>query len=726
MGFDDRYSPLPGSYLEGYVDEVTVAAGGRLHVMLSVDAHTEQPVRATARVGRLIHGDPNPAGPGRREKVVDWDVAPSVDVVRQVLDIGSYVEVPSAEALSPRGSFTLALWYQATLLTGNWQTLAAKWSSGELEYGIFVAGARTGFLAAALSHDGLTARWCAGLGEVKENVWQFVALAYDADQARLHVHQLVDRTRPVISTWRQLETGHLRPGRAPLTFGAISHPRKEVPRHWGHFNGKIARPTLLPIAVVQDDVVRLASGEVDVASASGFWDFSRDVSLMHVPDISPHQNNGLVVNAPARAVTGPAWSGSAIDLYTERPEEYDAIHVHDDDLDDARWAPSLAVDVPHDARSGIYNVAVTTDQDELFLPFVVTGSPRSPLAFLVPTLTWQAYSSNRAWWSQTEDGVLDRVPSLYDVHRDGSIVYYATRRKPTRSGNPFFVRPEAGAHIITADLYLVDWLEHEGFSYDVISDEDLHRRGIELLEDYTCVIAASHPEYWTWEMLQAARRYLFAGGRIAYLGGNGFYWVTSIDAHRAHLIEVRKVRDRDHRLHLVAPGENQHSTTLELGGLWETRGYPPRSTVGVDFAAAAYGRSGGAWGFVRLPASREPEFRFLFDGVDEEVIGAFGLNLGTAASLEMDAVREWDWPDGVRVVPLARATHPSFQAVALARPAAEIAFVEYPDGGAVFSAGSITWTGSLSHYAYENNVSWITANVLQRFLSAPRGSSVLD
>ena len=43
-------------------------------------------------------------------------------------------------------------------------------------------------------------------------------------------------------------------------------------------------------------------------------------------------------------------------------------------------------------------------------------------------------------------------------------------------------------------------------------------------------------------------------------------------------------------------------------------------------------------------------------------------------------------------------------------------FFETPGGGAVFSAGSIAWSGSLSHNGYDNNVSRISENVLRRFL----------
>jgi N,N-dimethylformamidase len=37
-------------------------------------------------------------------------------------------------------------------------------------------------------------------------------------------------------------------------------------------------------------------------------------------------------------------------------------------------------------------------------------------------------------------------------------------------------------------------------------------------------------------------------------------------------------------------------------------------------------------------------------------------------------------------------------------------------GGSVFSVGSITWTASLSHNRYDNNVAGITRNVLRHFM----------
>jgi N,N-dimethylformamidase len=50
------------------------------------------------------------------------------------------------------------------------------------------------------------------------------------------------------------------------------------------------------------------------------------------------------------------------------------------------------------------------------------------------------------------------------------------------------------------------------------------------------------------------------------------------------------------------------------------------------------------------------------------------------------------------------------------RVRADMVYFEGPNGGAVFSTGSISWCGSLSHNGYDNNVSRITENVLRNFL----------
>jgi N,N-dimethylformamidase beta subunit-like, C-terminal len=725
-------SPVPGVTLEGYADRVTVAAGEQIRFMLA-----GSPGEARFSIVRPVHGDPNPAGPGVKLERVPWGSESTVAVSPRRVDFGSFVEVPHAEALAPRGSFTLVLWHFPTLLTGAWQALAAKWAPGQLSYALFTVGHH--LLVAAVSHDGVRAAMCGGVEFMAPRRWQVAALTYEAEEGLLGVYQLGSEpsgrslatgAEGVIAT-KSVRPGPVNAGAAPLLFGACALP--EGKGHWAHFNGKIASPVLLDRALKPGELLELVLGRAtdELEHALGRWDFSRAVRTTRVVDRSTHQNHGVAVNAPARAVPGPRWSGTSASLYTHDPDLYDAVHLHDDDLDDARWPPTVEVEIPADASSRIYLARVERDVDALALPFVVRPDrPRADLCMLVPTLTWQAYSSNRAPHSFTEDGLVDRALCLYDVHSDGSMVYYVTARKPTRSGNPSEGFRLWGAHTLAANLYLVDWLETKAFDYEAVADHDLHERGAELLAPYRCVVVGSHPEYWTDAMLGALRAWLEAGGRLLYLGGNGFYWVTSVDQERPYLMEVRKSGDGDYEDWWAppAPGEMMHSTTLEPGGLWARRGRSPRDLTGIEHSANVFVQGEGRWGFRRLPASFGPAYDFVFDGIDAEVIGDFGLNLGSAAGYEMDAAQDWLSVQGPQPIVLARASHPAFEPTMRMpmAPACDLALSTHPSGGAVFAAGSVTWTGSLSWNGYDNSVSRVTANVLRRFLETPAGKSVLS
>jgi N,N-dimethylformamidase len=719
--------------IEAYSDQISVTAGTEVAIKASGLGAAE------LSVVRLIHGDPHPTGPGYREESPAWFRPTELQLGHQELDLGSYIEIPDLPGLNPSGSMSLGLWIYPTRMTGGWQAIAAKWSPGEICFGLFCAG--NGVLTGGVSFDGRSVSWCTGRHYLEPQAWQFVALVYDSERGRLAVHQYCESARTELESRRpgaaqllesvtRVSAASLHTGRAPLMFGALQVAGGR--QHWAHFNGKLAAPFLLAEAAPAAILLKMKDEAVsgDRPNLIGAWDLSREVSTSAVIDVSPNGHHGLAVNAPARAVTGPSWSGTQATLYTDVPDTYDAIHLHDDDLDDAGWETVATVAIPADAQSGVYAAKLRADHDHLTIPFVVTPrSAAAPLCLIIPTLTWQAYSSNRGPYSYTEDGVVDRTLCLYDIHSDGSAVNYCTRLKPTRSGNPSRGIRQWGGHNLPADLYLIDWLEQGRFSpYDVSCDQDLHQRGPELLAPYQCVVLGSHPEYWTAQMLDALQDYLSHGGRLMYLGGNGLYWVSSLDPQRPHLMEVRKSGDGDYEESLTrpAPGQMQHSTTLEVGGLWSRRGRPATRLVGIEHSANVFVAAEGRWGFRRLAASYAPPFRFVFDGVGDEVIGDFGLNLGSAAAYEMDSAHEWHFSADWRPTILARAVHDSFLSTMRlpVRRAAEIALTMSANGAAVFAAGSVTWTGSLSHNGYDNNVSRITGNVLRRFLGTPRGHPV--
>ena len=231
-------------------------------------------------------------------------------------------------------------------------------------------------------------------------------------------------------------------------------------------------------------------------------------------------------------------------------------------------------------------------------------------------------------------------------------------------------------------------------------------------------------------MLEAVLAFLTSGGRVMYLGGNGFYWVTSIDPERPWLLEVRKRGEGDFADRIrPRDGESVHSTTLETGGTWASRGIPPRDVVGVEFSANAHPHtSPDPVPFERTEAARDPRYSWVFAGIgDDQQIGGFGTGV-EGAGYEMDAVWPEPLPGIASAVLLARAQSPTFSGPRRVpvKPASDLALRVMPRGGAVFAAGSVTWTAALSHASHTNTVSRVTENVLRRFLERAPGASVLD
>jgi N,N-dimethylformamidase beta subunit-like protein len=537
------------------------------------------------------------------------------------------------------------------------------------------------------------------------------------------------------------------PGPAPLTIAAQLTARGAS----DFFNGKLENPTLFGRVLGERELERL---EVEAWPSDleprpiAAWDFAHGSGPTLVDLVGAR--HGELVNQPGRAATGHRWSGDTLDFRCA-PDQYAAIHFHDDDLEDARWEPAFDFTVPDDLPSGIHAVRLTAGDAVETLPFVVRparGVATAATLVLVPTLTYRAYANEHESWfdrvrgaarpgleghAAAEDLYAARQPllSLYDRHSDGSATSYVSLLRPQTTIRPGLTMPISGvAHALAADLYLIDWLEERGTAYDVAADEDLHEEGEELLRRYRVVVTGTHPEYWTERMLTALTRFVDAGGRLMYLGGNGFYWVASLDPDRPHVMEVRRGSAGTGPFH-GEPGEGHHSTTGEPGGLWRFRGRPPNVLVGVGFAGMGHI---GARPYERAK-DLDPRAEFAFDGVpNDRPIGDVGLCLGAAAALEVDRLdHSLGSPPGAMMLASAVSFPPAY------RPAVEevttagdfdsnglvrsdVVYLENTAGGAVFSAGSIGWCGALSAGDYDGHISRITGNVLDRFTAheAPR------
>jgi N,N-dimethylformamidase len=241
-------------------------------------------------------------------------------------------------------------------------------------------------------------------------------------------------------------------------------------------------------------------------------------------------------------------------------------------------------------------------------------------------------------------------------------------------------------------------------------------------------MAPSHPEYCSEAMLDAWSGYVAGGGRVLYLGANGFYWVTGFHPDKPHLIEVRR-GEGGSRPWQSAPGELHLATTGEPGGLWRSRGRAPQKVFGVGMSALGWDRSSP---YRLLPHAWHPRASFILEGIDpDEPIGDFGLVGGGAAGHELDRYdRRLGTPPEALLVAASGGHSDSYQGTQedIFFPVAtnggsenfmvraDIVYFSNDRGGGVFSTGSVAWCGSLAHNACDNNVSRMTENVLRRFL----------
>lgn len=747
----------------GYTDVLSVAPGDPIRVMISSEAP-----QVSANLVRLIHGDHHPEGPGYKEVLTQSTLDGTYPARHQALVKGSYVRIPHSPHLDLRESMTVQLFMFPTLLDERGRTLISKGVRSQAGWAISLdPGGCVEFTVTG--KDGLVHRLVTGKA-VRVNNWYAVAARIDraTGTTSLEVdtlltgpgssHVLTSDTERVIGTLIADDLA-LCDG-ADLLIGARSlNASRQVS---DVFDGKIGNPSVYGRALSDMEIGTINSGgsPTAVPGVVASWDFGRTIGSRHVVDVAQYGLHGRTVNLPTRGIPGPWWRNFAMD-YREAPEQFAAIHFHEDDLDDAGWSPTIEWTVPDDVPSGVYAVRIREKDGtaEDCIPFFVRpprGKATAKVLFLVPVFSYLAYANEHTleaertqqfleafgghadYPHQPEDKyiVANQLHSLYDHHHDGSGVCYSSWLRPLLNMRPQYMAPaldlgNGSAHQLNADLHIIDWLHEKGVSYDVATEVDLHREGLDLLTRYQVVISGSHPEYVTRPVLEALHSYTNSGGRFMYLGGNGFYWVTGFDPEEQHTIEVRRC-GASTRAWEMESGAWHLSTTGEFGGLWRMRALDPQSLVGTGFTAQGLGEGRP---YTRQPDSYDPRAKFIFDGIDsDELIGDMPnlVNGYGAAGFEVDrAAFERGTPRHAMTLATASGFSDGFQHavedVLMSDSAqsggisplvrADMVFFECIGGGAVFSVSSIAWSGCLSHNNYENNVSKITENVLRRFMA---------
>ncbi|MCW3475568.1 N,N-dimethylformamidase beta subunit family domain-containing protein [Limobrevibacterium gyesilva] len=719
--------------ITGYLDRFSHRPGERFSAHVSL----RDPGAYRARLVRVIGGDANPAGPGLRLADLSHVFARELQGRRQAIRLGSHgiVDHGPVRAAGAACTWTALVWTAIPQSGGT--VLAEEGGGAAVALAVGAAGA-----CASLAWPGGAVRVETAV-PLQPRRWYRLWLSADPATGRVVVGQRALGDDAAVAVPADA------PGISLPSGGVVLFAAEHAVEPRGHFTGKIEDPAIIPgFHATWPEALVMPDG-----GALAAWDFADGIGSQSVTDTGPQGCHGRLVNLPTRAVVGARWSGREM-CWRHAPRDYAAIHFHDDDLDDCGWEADFDWTVPDDLPSGAYALHLSCAGGEDWLPLYVLprrAGPFAKVAFLASTFTYQAYANHargnadaayleraQAWGAYPHNP--DQYPiygrSTYNRHSDNSGIAFSSRRRPVLTMRPGFMTfndPRgSGLRHYPADTHLLAWMEAKGIAFDVITDEDLDDEGPALLAPYRVVLTGSHPEYHTANTLDALQAHTQHGGRLCYLGGNGFYWRIARDRDRPHMIELRRA-EGGIRAWAAEPGEYYHQIDGQYGGLWRRNRRPPQMLAGVGFSGQ--GRFEGTY-YRRLPASFDPAFAWMFAGVDGDTIGDYGLSGGGAAGFELDRADPVLGTPPQTVI-LARSENPpasfvtvpeellSHLATVTGEPPAElmrgeIVYFDTPSGGAVFAVGSITFCGSLWREGpdgggFTGPVSRLLENVVRRF-----------
>lgn len=702
--------------LAGYADRLSGRPGDVIEFKVSSQLADDYEVRLV----RVISADPNPDGPGIIEEEVPADFAGSYASRPQPFFPGSYAQIDGTLSLDA-GPVTLEAMIWPTLINGHEQAILAAGDMALMLLGDGALGGRLG------PHSFSTN------APLKIRHWYHLTFSYDPTAKRIVLIQ--NSIGPGGDGPISRSAGaHVDLGAEASVTIAADVIDGQASRF---FNGKIETPTVYRAA------------EPDEKAVAARWDFSKDITTIAIRDVGPDRLDGRLFNLPARGMTGSVWDGSEM-CWRHAPDQYGAIHFHEDDIYDFGWETDFSFKIPDDLSSGVYAARVQVGDHWDAIPFFVCppkGRRSADLCVLVSTFTYSVYGNHARpdfapSWKDRFDrwGAYPHNPaehrdyglSTYNYHSDGSGICHASHRRPLFNMRLGYVTfgygPGSGHRHFQADSHLIAWLHAKGYAYDIVTDQELHDDGIEAIRGYKVLTTGSHPEYHTTETLDALQTYRDTGGRLMYLGGNGFYWRVALHQTQSGAIEIRRA-ESGIRAWAAEVGEYYNAFDGAYGGLWRRNGRPPQQLAGIGFSAQ--GQFEGSY-YRRKVSDDDPEIGWIFEGIDDEILGDFGLSGGGAAGFELDrADRRLGTPENAHIlasseghsetfvlVPEEHLTHitnwPNEPVQDLLR--ADMVYFDVPGGGAVFATGSITFCGSLPHNDFDNNISTLLGNVLNRFL----------
>jgi N,N-dimethylformamidase len=369
-------------------------------------------------------------------------------------------------------------------------------------------------------------------------------------------------------------------------------------------------------------------------------------------------------------------------------------------------------------RSGLYYFHAHTESGAFFsFPWVVAPTrPQAEIAVLASSNNWNAYNAFGGRSNYVNACGLPPTPTVnarQDLQRYRGGAYDEWLAPDDAYAPLSFERPDRGCHVpedvqasdpiegrdachlAPAEWRTLAWLEREGFVYDLYAEPQLDSGAFDL-DAYIVLVLNVHPEYWSRAMVSRVKEWVQRRqGRLIYLGGNGLNCEIEYGSNGAMRCLTQ----------VPGAGGAMNGSAGETGDFLESRFHrtfeSEASLLGVVCTDA------GIMTAAPYRVENAPHWAFAGTGLrNGDTFGHRSLHErvpGGASGHETDK-RSPSSPKNT--VLLAKGLNPD-------DGGAEMVVYETDRGGAVFSAGSITYAASL---LVDEQVSRITRNVVERFL----------
>ena len=363
------------------------------------------------------------------------------------------------------------------------------------------------------------------------------------------------------------------------------------------------------------------------------------------------------------------------------------------------WNPSFTLAVPDTWTSGIFVALLANAAGfQNYIVFVVRDDSRTAdLLYQLGVNTLQAYNN---WPNDNSTG-----KSFYNYNSFGATtITGATRAAKISFDRPYRDDGSGGLFYWQLwDLYLIQWLEKNGYDVAYSTDLDTHLNGSRLL-GFKGFMSTGHNEYWSkpmYDNVQAARD---GGVNLAFFGANAVYWQVRYEPSAAGVPNRILVCYKDSSIDPV-----QGPTTTVR---WRDLNRPEQALMGVQFS----------------DENGLQNFPYVVTNSSSWVYG--NTNFADGSSVPGIVGYEWDRFDSNYPPPPAVAGswtllgNSATVTDAGSADSSNSSIYQAQSGAWVFATGTMSWSSGLSAPGLADpSIQQATTNVLNRFIKGAASTS---